>query len=170
MLIVCPSMNLQNLRAQKKNRIWLIGEQEWEEEVTVSCVNGLNPGLELQPSGPEQHLFLLKRSPELPGLRMSAFWPLPTPGCWDSLVSYKPWSSFSPGISFPVSKQATLPAEMSFLPNLHPEGWECGQPSGRAPGSSHVPAGKCAPSSEAQNSQSSTSSSSMFVTRPKIPL
>lgn len=166
MLIACPSMNLQDLRAQNGN---LVGRRArvGKGSHTVSCVNGLNPGLECQPPGPS---LPAEEMPELPGLRMTAFWPLLIPGCWASLVSWKPWSSFSPGIFFPVSKQATLLAEMSFLPNLHPEGWECGQPSGRAPGGSHVPAGKCAPSSEAQNSQSSTSSSSMFVTRPKIPL
>lgn len=90
-------------------------------------------------------------------------------------MSQKSWSSndegFSPGISFPVSKWPTNLAEMSFLPSLHSGEWECGQPSGRAPAGVHVSRdGERAHSSEAQNSQSSTSSSSRFVTRPKIPL
>lgn len=99
---------------------------------TVPWADESNPGLGLQPPGPEQHLFLLKRSPKLSGLGMSASRPLPIPGYWDSLVSFqKRWSSkekFPSRISFPVSKQPTLLAEMSFLPNLHPEGGNVASP------------------------------------------
>lgn len=138
LIIACPSMDVQDLSTGKEWNLAGRRARVGRGSHTVPCVNELKPGLELQPPGPEQHLSLLKRPLEHPGLRTSAFWPLPIPGCWDSLVSQKPWSSFSPGISCPVSKQATLLAEMSFLPNLHPEGWECGQPSGRAPASSHI--------------------------------
>lgn len=137
---------------------------------TVPWVEESNPGLGPQPSR-KQHLFLPKRSPELPGWNVSFLasdhWLLGFPG-----VS-KSWSSkggFSPGISLPVNKRPTLVAEMSFLPNLHPGGWECGQPLGRAPGVHVSRDRERAHPSEAQNSQSSTSSSSRFVTRLKIPL
>lgn len=145
---------------------------------TVPWVGESNPGLGLQPPQPEEHLFLLKRSGHLSSQDWERQLSGPSqslvvgiPSCLKSLwSSKKKKKSFLPGISFPVSKQPTLLAEMSFLLNLPPGGWECSQPSGRVPEAHAAWDGECAPSSEAQNSQSSTSSSSRFVTRPKIAL
>lgn len=140
---------------------------------TVPWAEESNPGLGLQPPGPEQHLFLLKRSPELQNWECQLSGPSRSRVVGIPFVSQQPWSSkekFLSRISFPVSKQVTLLAEMSFLPSLHPGGWECGQPSGRAPGDSYSPGWRRCTLFRGQNSQSSTSSSSRFDTRPKIPL
>lgn len=51
LLIACPSLDLQDLRAQAKNGIWLVGEQSGRGSHTVPCVGESNPGLELQPQG-----------------------------------------------------------------------------------------------------------------------
>lgn len=110
---------------------------------TVPWVKESNPGLGLQPSGARIASLPSEESPELPGWNVSFPASLIT-GSWDSLEFQKSRSSkegFSSGISLPVSKRPTLVAEMSFLPNLHPGGWECGQPSGRAPGAHASPRG-----------------------------
>lgn len=53
LLIACLSMGPQDLGTLEKNGIWLVGEHEWEEEVTQFSVSmSQNPGLELQPPGP----------------------------------------------------------------------------------------------------------------------
>lgn len=79
----------------------------------------LSPGLGLQPPGPEQHLFLLNKSGHLSSQAWERQLSGPSralvvgaPLCLKSLGTVKP--SFSPGVSFPVSKQPTLLAEISF--------------------------------------------------------
>ena len=62
---------------------------------TVPWVDESKPGLGLQSplartaSFPSEEV----RSLELAGPGISALWPLLIPGCWDSLVSQKPWSN-----------------------------------------------------------------------------
>lgn len=97
----------------------------------------LSPGLGLQPPGPEQHLFLLNKSGHLSSQAWERQLSGPSralvvgaPLCLKSLGTVMP--SFSPGVSFPVSKQPTLLAET----RLHPGVWGCGQPLGRVPGGS----------------------------------
>lgn len=78
-----------------------VGTGWWETESrkgshTVPWLNESNPGLGLHPPGPEQHLILLRRWPELVGLegQLSCLPQDPSILCYqDSLVSEKPWSS-----------------------------------------------------------------------------